>query len=40
MAGPQVGLGGEARYARDALLHEGLERRLVEPAGALCVERL
>ena len=33
-------LRGEARHGGDALLHEGLERSFVEPAGALRVERL
>ena len=40
MARLQVRLRGEAGHGGDALLHEGLERRLVEPAGALRVERL
>ena len=40
MARLQVRLRGEAGHGGDALLHEALERRLVEPAGALRVERL
>ena len=36
----QVRLRGEARHGGDALLHEGLEGSLVQPAGALRVERL
>ena len=40
MARLQVRLRGEAWHGGDALLHEGLEGSLVQPAGALRVERL
>ena len=40
MARLQVKLRGEPWHGGDALLHEALERSLVEPAGALRVERL